>query len=77
MCARELDYARGDDFLQLGQVNMSAAQAYVWDVVPRESLPGVIVNGLILALQSMVLPMLHWFDASTAWGSLRPARDRA
>ncbi len=73
ICARELDYQRGDDFLQLGQVNMAAAQTYVWDVVPRESLPGVVVNGLILAVQAMVLPVLHWFDASTAWGSLRPA----
>jgi hypothetical protein len=75
-CARELDYRRGDDFLQLGQVNMSAAQAYIWDVVPRESLPGVIVSGLILALQAMVLPVLHWFDASVPWGSLRPVERR-
>lgn len=76
-CARELDYRRGDDFLQLGQVNMSAAQAYVWDVVPRESLPGVILSGAFLALQSLILPILHWFDANTAWGSLRPAKVRA
>ncbi|GAM96611.1 hypothetical protein U91I_00230 [alpha proteobacterium U9-1i] len=72
--ARELNYARGDDFLQLGQVNMSAAQAYVWDVVPRESLPGVLLSGAFLMVQSLVLPILHWFDAKTPWGSLRVAR---
>jgi hypothetical protein len=72
-CAAALDYDRGDDFLQLGQVNMAAAQAYVWDVVPKESLPGVLVSGALLALQSFVLPTLHWFDARTQWGSLRPA----
>ena len=55
---------------------MAAAQAYVWDMVPRESLPGVIVNGLILALQAMVLPRCTRFNASTAWGSLRPAERR-
>ena len=76
-CARELDYARGDDFLQLGQVNMAAAQAYVWDTVPRESLGGVLASGLFLALQALVLPALHWFDAARPWGSLRPARGRA
>ncbi|MGE0742733.1 MAG: hypothetical protein AB7O98_15445 [Hyphomonadaceae bacterium] len=70
-CAAALDYARGDDFLQLGQVNMAAAQAYVWDVVPKESLPGVLVSGVLLAVQAFVLPILHWFDASTPWGSLR------
>lgn len=75
-CARELDYARGDDFLQLGQVNMAAAQTYVWDVVPRESLPGVIVSGAFLVLQSLVLPILHWFDAEKPWGSLRVAGAR-
>lgn len=68
---RELDYQRGDDFLQLGQVNMSAAQAYVWDTVPRESLPGVLLSGAFLMLQAFVLPILHWFDAKTPWGSLR------
>ncbi|MGE0830223.1 MAG: hypothetical protein AB7O04_12840 [Hyphomonadaceae bacterium] len=71
-CERELDYARGDDYLQLGQVNMAAAQAYVWDVVPKESLPGVLVSGGFLALQSLILPILHWFDSNRAWGSLRP-----
>lgn len=76
-CVRELDYARGDDFLQLGQVNMNAAQAYVWDSVPRESLPGVVLSGAFLAVQALVLPVLHWFDADTPWGSLRIAKARA
>lgn len=76
-CARELDYQRGDDFLQLGQMSMSSAQAYVWDAVPRRSLPGVLLSGLFLLIQAMLLPVLHWLDASNAWGSLRPARGRA
>jgi hypothetical protein len=56
---------------------MNAAQAYVWDTVPRESLPGVILSGGFLALQSLVLPILHWLDSDTAWGSLRPDKVRA
>lgn len=70
---RELDYDRGDDFLQIGQVNMKAAQAYIWDVVPKASLPGVLVGAGLLSLQAFVLPMLHWFNSKKAWGSLRPA----
>jgi hypothetical protein len=70
---RELDYARGDDFLQIGQVNMKAAQAFAWDIVPKASLPGVVVGAGILALQAFVLPVIHWFNAKRAWGSLRAA----
>lgn len=70
---RELDYDRGDDMLQIGQVNMKAAQAYIWDVVPRASLPGVLAGAAILGMQAFVLPILHWFNARQAWGSLRPA----
>jgi hypothetical protein len=74
--ARELDYARGDDVLQLGQVNLEAAQRYVARDVPRESLPGLLIGAAFLALQSIALPVLHWFDASRTWGSLRPWRAR-
>jgi hypothetical protein len=70
---RQLDYDRGDDVLQLGQVNMKAAQAYMFDMVPKSSLPGVAVGGVILGLQACVLPVLHWFNSKQAWGSLRPA----
>jgi hypothetical protein len=72
-CAAELDYDRGDDFLQLGLMNMGAAQSYIWDVVPKQSLPGVLVSAILLALQALVLPCLHWFDTSAHWGSLRPS----
>jgi hypothetical protein len=70
---RELDYARGDDFLQVGQVNMNAAKAYIGDIVPKASLPGLLVGGALLSLQGLVLPMLHWFNSKKSWGSLRPA----
>jgi hypothetical protein len=69
---RELDYDRGDDFLQIGQVNMKAAQAYAWDIVPKASLPGVAVGGALLMLQALILPTLHWFNSMKAWGTLRP-----
>jgi hypothetical protein len=54
-------------------MNMGAAQSYIWDVVPKQSLPGVLVSAILLALQALVLPCLHWFDTSAHWGSLRPS----
>jgi len=68
---RELNYDRGDDFLQIGQVNMKAAQSYASDIVPKASLPGVAVGGALLMLRSLVLPTLHWFNPKKTWGSLR------
>ena len=74
LCANILDYARGDDFLQIGQVNMAAAQKYAFAEVPRASLPGVVISGAFLGLQSLLLPLIHWMDARRPWGSLRPVR---
>ena len=74
LCARLLDYGRGDDVLQIGQVNMTAAQKYAFAEVPRASLPGLIISGAFLGLQSLLLPLFHWLDARRPWGSLRPAR---
>ena len=76
LCSANLDYKRGDDFLQVGQVNMAAAQKYAFAEVPRESLPGLVMSGLFLGLQSALLPLIHWLDAKTAWGSLRPFREK-
>lgn len=74
LCARLLDYARGDDILQVGQVNMTAAQKYAFTEVPRDSLPGLVLSGGFLGLQSIFLPLIHWLDAKRPWGSLRPWR---
>ena len=74
LCADSLDYNRGDDFLQIGQVNMAAAQKYAHAEVPRKSLPGLLIGGAFLGLQSLLLPLIHWLDAKRPWGSLRPFR---
>lgn len=74
MCETTLDYARGDDFLQVGQVNMAAAQKYAFAEIPRASLPGIMLSGAFLGLQALLLPLLHWLDSRKPWGSLRPAK---
>jgi hypothetical protein len=78
MCARELDYGRGDDFLQIGQLNMEAARRYLSRVVKPMSAPWLIGRLVLFAVQSAVAPVLHWLDAGRPWGVLRPRRsDRA
>lgn len=75
-CETALDYERGDDFLQLGQMDLNAARKYLTESVPRESLRGLLLSAFLVGLQGLVLPVIYWLDAGRQWGSLRPWRDR-
>jgi len=70
-CEETLDYARGDDFLQIGKIDLAATRRYVLRSVPRQSLAGLVALGLILVLQRAVLPTLQWLDPKTDFGRLR------
>ncbi len=74
MCGASLDYARGDDFLQIGQLNMQAASRYIARIVRPQSAPWLATMLVLFALQSAVLPVVHWFSDDQTWGSLRPWR---
>ena len=71
-CARELDYARGDDLLQIGRVDLTGARRYLFSEVPSGSLPALLAASAVLALQRLVLPVIHWMDDTRAFGILRP-----
>ena len=71
-CARELDYARGDDVLQLGRIDLAGARRYLLSEVPSGSLPALLATGAALALQRLVLPAVHWLDDTRPFGILRP-----
>jgi hypothetical protein len=74
-CREALDYDRGDDFLQIGRIDLEAVRRYVRDSVPRAALAGLAVTAVFLVLQRAVLPVIHWFDTSRAFGPLRPRKD--
>jgi hypothetical protein len=74
MCARELDYARGDDFLQLGQINMRALGHYLSKVATPQTAPWLAGQFALFALQSAILPVVYWFADDQPFGSLRPWR---
>jgi hypothetical protein len=73
-CERELDYGRGDDVLQIGQVNMATAQRFLVRSVPRRALPRLAVQFLLLGVQALVAPTLQWLTADRPLGSLRAAK---
>jgi hypothetical protein len=71
-CARELDYARGDDLLQIGRIDLAGARRYLLSEVPSGSLPALLATGAALGLQRLVLPAVHWLDDTRPFGILRP-----
>jgi GNAT superfamily N-acetyltransferase len=73
-CARELDYDRGDDLLQLGRIDLAGARRYLLSEVPHGSLPSLLATFTVLALQRLVLPIAYWLDDTRAFGTLRPRR---
>lgn len=76
-CARELDYVRGDDVLQLGRIDLAGARRYLFSEVPHGSLPGLLAASVLLALQRLVLPVAHWLNDTRPFGILRPRRTKA
>jgi hypothetical protein len=75
-CLRELDYQRGDDVLQLCRLDLGTAQRFVLKDIPRRSLPSVAATLAIVALNRLLLPVVHWLSADRSWGILRPAARR-
>ena len=76
-CARELDYVRGDDVLQIGRIDLAGARRYLLREVPSGSMPALLATSAVLALQRLVLPLIHWLDDRRAFGTLRPRESRA
>ncbi|GAA0653405.1 hypothetical protein [Brevundimonas lenta] len=71
LCAAELDYGRGDDLLQIGQIDMAAAGRYLGKVAPADSVAGLLGGFALLMAQAALLPLVHWLDHTQPWGSLR------
>lgn len=72
-CAAELDYERGDDLIQIGQLDLNAAQRYLLESVPRNALGRLAVASFVILMQRLILPALHWADGKRQWGILRPS----
>lgn len=76
MCRSELNYERGDDFLQLGQVNLFTLRRYVAHFLPREAWAVALSRYAFTLADSVALPVLQWLRPGHAMGELR-ARGRS
>ncbi len=73
-CAKQLDYERGDDILQLGRMDLAAMRSYLARQVPKSAVIGLLLTAGLVALRRLVLPAVHWADASKSWSILRPRK---
>jgi hypothetical protein len=71
-CAGALDYARGDDVLQIGRMDLTAMRTYLAREVPKSAVLGLLLTGGLVALRRLILPAVHWADSSKTWSVLRP-----
>jgi hypothetical protein len=71
LCRSQLDYDRGDDFLQIAVLDLTSARKYLLREVPRDSLPAVLTSVVFVAFSGLVLPLLHWLSPGEAMGDLR------
>jgi hypothetical protein len=76
MCRQHLDYARGDDFLQVGVIDYPAAYDYLTRMVPRNSLPYLLFRILLLVLGRLAAPVMQWLTPARPYGDLRPWHPR-
>ncbi len=74
LCKQVLDYERGDDFLQIGRIDVAALRHYIFRTLPETAFGVSILSLVFFGFQFVLLPIRHWFDASKSWGALRPWR---
>jgi hypothetical protein len=59
-CKKALDYARGDDFLQLGRCDLPAAVRFLGSKLPRGAVPQLLYRAAVLLFFATLLPALRW-----------------
>jgi hypothetical protein len=72
-CRKHLDYQRGDDFLQVGKINLATFLYVMTHYAPAESMRVLIGKAIYLFLESLALPVIRWLSPSAQFGELRPA----
>lgn len=71
-CLERLNYERGDDVLQIGQLNIKSAGGFIRKSTPKNAIPQIMVQILLLSIQSIVAPIIQWICSDKQLGRLRP-----
>ncbi len=71
-CQERLNYKRGDDVLQLAQMDITSTAHYFAKSVPSHVVTTVLLKVVMVFLTSLFVPVLQWFSTSKQMGDLRP-----
>lgn len=71
-CQNNLNYDRGDDFIQIGQMNLNMTRNFLLKSVPKKSVINIAVSLFFISIQSVLSPVLLWLDSQNKYGDLRP-----
>jgi hypothetical protein len=67
----QLDYDRGDDFLQLGKTDLHTVFQYVFRSLPANFIMTFLAKSLLVWLETVVAPIAQWYDTSKPYKELR------
>jgi hypothetical protein len=73
-CKENLDYNRGDDFLQIGVINTEMMFSFLIKDIPKKSFLRIILLFIFIFIQGLILPLLIWFQSDKQSGMIRPWR---
>jgi hypothetical protein len=68
---KNLDYERGDDILQIGQVDIKSYYHYIIDSVPNESKLIILYKIFFHVFELSLVPILQWLSPTKQMGVLR------
>lgn len=71
-CKDHLDYNRGDDFLQLGQIDLKTFYHYLLHSAPPSAVITIAYRTIFALIESICVPTIQWFSPSKQMGELRP-----
>lgn len=73
-CESKLNYQRGDDFLQIGQMSLLTYFKYLTHHKDEDSNAITFYKIIFLICEGFVVPIMGWFSTGKVWKTLRPRR---
>lgn len=70
----KLNYERGDDVLQLGQMDVKTYYHYLIHTIPNKSKLIILYKIFFHLFEFSLIPVIQWFSPSKQMGVLRPRR---
>jgi hypothetical protein len=64
ICRRELDYARGDDFLQIGRCTLRSTLQFLRMKLPQGSIVQLTFRAAVLIALATIVPVIRWLVPS-------------